>query len=251
MVRRNPELEEAIKTLGKFFQENKNRTVNPFIDINPFARIAESIKILQEEAPGSLIELSKYGWYLGYDSLPKTPIELNRKLKNGDEKEVDEFLSEYYQKELSLVERRLIKRNPARKKLIEEGFHNHRKKNYYSSITLLLTQADGLCYDRANKFYFQNDSDLKKAKIFRPAIHSELAKDEGMFFKTFLAPMNNPSAINELIKNIENFPVRLNRHEIIHGIDIEFGTEINSLKTISFLNYLNDVLHDKTGPNSG
>ena len=248
MVRRNPEFEEAIKALQKVIKTNKANFSDPSENFNPFAIIAESIIYVQRKAPESLIELSKYGWYMGYDSLPKTPIELHEKLKDGKEKEVDKFLSDYYKSELKFVEKRLIKRNPERKILIKEGFSNHYKGHYFSSITLLLTQADGLCYDRAKKFYFQNDSTLKRSKVYRPAIHEDLARNDQIFLKEFLAPMSNPSAINELIKNIKNFPVRLNRHEIIHGIDIEYGTELNSLKTISFLNYLNDVLHDKACP---
>lgn len=249
MVKRNPEFLEAIKAIQKILKGHTVNFVSPFEGINPFAQVAKSIKAFQKEAPGSLMELSKYGWYIGYDSLPKIPIELNEKLQDGKEQEVDEFLSDYYQSELNLIEKRLIERNPTRKSLIEEGFNNHRRKYFYSSISLLLTQADGLCHDRAKKFYFQNDFKLKKQKIYRPAIHEDLEKNDQMFFKEFLAPMKNPSAINELVGKVGNFPVRLNRHEIIHGIDTQYGTNLNSLKTISFLNYLNDVLHDNTGPN--
>jgi hypothetical protein len=250
MVRRDKESEEAIKALQKILKVNFFNLENPFAGINPFAQFAESLKYVQKKTPDSLKELSKYGWYIGYDSLPKTPIELNDKLKDGKEKEVDEFLSEYYHTELKYIEKRLIGRNPSRKALIKEGFSNHNNKCYYSSITLLLTQADGLCYDRAKKFYFQNDNKLKRSKIYQPAILGDLAENNQIFLKEFLAPMDNPTALNELIQNIENFPVRLNRHEIIHGIDIEYGTRLNSLKTISFMNYLNDVLHDKKGPNN-
>ena len=250
MVMRDEESEDAIKALQKILKVNFSNLENPFAGINPFAQFAESIKYVQKKTPDSLIELSKYGWYIGYDSLPKTPIELSVKLRDGKEKEVDELLSDYYQTELRNIEKRLIGLNPGRKALIKEGFNNHHNKYFYSSITLLLTQADGLCYDRAKKFYFQNNNKLKRSKIYQPAILGDLVDNNKMFLKEFLAPMDNPTALNEFIQNIENFPVRLNRHEIIHGIDVEYGTRLNSLKTISFLNYLNDVLNDKKGPNN-
>lgn len=245
MLRTSKESEEAIKAIQNFVKECAEHFNKPILNQNSIAQLANSIKIYQERAPDGLIELSNYGWYLGYDSLPRTPIELSHNLKQGLENEVDQFLSEYYEEELDNIESRLIGRNPKRKEILKEGFANHRKNNFYSSITLLLTQADGLCYDRAKKFYFQNNHKLKRENIYKPAIQEDLEKNEKMFLREFLAPMNNPSAINETMEKIVNFPVRLNRHEIIHGTDTDYGTKINSLKTISFLNYLNDVLHDK------
>ena len=245
MLRISKETEEAIKALQSFVKSYAENFNQPIIDQNSIAQLANSIKTYQEKAPDGLIELSKYGWYLGYDSLPRTPIELSYKLKQGLENEVDKSLSDYYEEELDNIEKRLVGRNPKRKIIIQEGLNNHRNNNFHSSITLLLTQADGLCYDRAKKFYFQNNLKLKRENIYKPAIQEDLEKNEKMFLREFLAPMNNTSAINETMKKIDNFPVRLNRHEIIHGTDIDYGTKLNSIKTISFLNYLNDILHDK------
>ena len=219
-------------------------------DKNPFAMFKELIETIQERAPEGFVELSKYGWYLGYDGLPRTPIELGYKLRMGHENEVNKFLEEYYEEQLGNIENRLFSRNPKRKGILKEGFDNHRKGDYFSSITLLLTQADGLCYDKAKKFYFQNNNRLKRDKIYKPAIEEEIIEESFMFLKEYLAPMNHTAPINESMDNMENFPVRFNRHEIIHGVDLEYGTKINSLKTISFLNYLNDVLHLSNGVTS-
>lgn len=156
---------------------------------------------------------------------------------------MDEFLINYYENELENIQNKLIKNNLKRKNIINEGIENHKNGNYYSSITLLLTQVDGLCYDKTNKMFFKNNFKLAREKKYKPEIEEVLAnEDTGTFFKEFLAPMNEPSAINEHSSNLDKFPIRLNRHEILHGIDYEYGSKVNSLKIISFLSYIDDLL---------
>lgn len=226
----------------------KNNTQNFFIselrkNLEGFAeQLAKAMEILEKEAPIGILELSKYGWYLGYDSLPKTSVELGRKLNKGKSKEVDEILIEYYEEELDLVEKRVIGRNPNRKHIIKEAFDNHRNKRYYSSIVLFLTLIDGLCYDETKKLYFKNNGKLQRSKIYKPAVEEEISKKEKFIIQGFEIPMNQSTGINEHTDNINKFPVRLNRHEILHGMDYKYGTKINSLKVISLLNYINDIV---------
>ena len=202
-------------------------------------QLLEAAKILEQEAPGGFLELSKYGWYLGFDSLPKTPVELGRKLHSGKSVEVDEILKNYYEEELENIEWRLINRNPKRNEILKEALKNHREQNYCSAITVFLTQADGICYDRAKKLFFKNNGELRKKKVYRPEIEEEL---KNIFAKEFAVPLMQPTAINEHSDHTAKFPVKLNRHEILHGMDTSFGTKINSLKIISFLNYINDIV---------
>ncbi len=208
-------------------------------------KLTKSMEILKEETPIGILELSNYGWYLGYDSTPKAPVELGRKLRKGNSKEVDKLLIEYYEEELDLVEKRVISRNPKRKSLLREAFDNHRNKRYYSSIVLLLTQIDGLCYDETKRLYFKNNRSLQRSNIYKPEVEEEITKKQKFIIEGFEIPLNRSTGINEHIDNIYKFPIRLNRHEILHGIDYTFGTKINSLKIISFLNYINDIVRYK------
>lgn len=237
MLRNTKEIQESIKVLQDALKEFTDNYQNPF------AMLAEMMKIIEEKAPYGFKELANYGWYLDHTCLPKTPIELGEKLKNGKVDEVDKFLINYYENELENIQTRLIKKNEHRKEIIKEGIENHKNKKYYSSITLLLTQADGLCYDKAKKLYFKNNPKLSRKKKYKPEIEETLSNDTAVILKEFLAPMNEPTTINEHISKLERFPIRLNRHEILHGMDSNYGSKINSLKIISFLSYINDVLH--------
>lgn len=210
----------------------------------PIDELIDSMKYTAEKAPERFLILTNYCWFLGYDSLPKTPAELGRKLKKGEIEEVDIFLMDYYEDTLDNIERRLTHRNTNRKHLFEEAFRNHREKRYHSAITLFLTQADGICYDKTGKFFFRNNRDLARKNIFKPQIEEDLrVKENNFVFHPFKTPIDQPIAINDLSENVTNFPIKLNRHEIIHGMDTGFGTKLNSLKIISFINYVNDIIH--------
>ena len=174
-------------------------------------KIAKSMEIYQEEGPYGILILSNYGWYLGYDSMLKTPVELGRKLKSGNVKEVDKILTDYYEEELDFVERRIIDGNQHRKSIIEEAFNNHRNKRYFSSIVLLLTQIDGLCYDETGKVYFRNNRELQKSKIYKPEVEEKITKQK-IITEGFEIPLNQSTGINEHPNNVSKFPVRLNRH---------------------------------------
>ncbi|MCC8360279.1 hypothetical protein [Salinimicrobium sediminilitoris] len=202
--------------------------------------LMEAAKILDEESPDAFWLLCTYGWYFGYDSLPKTPIELARELNKGNQKEVDDFLVQYYEDELDDMERRLVHRYPNRIGVLREGFQNHREKRYFSSITLLLTQVDGICKERTGDIFF-TAKETKGVKIRKPRI-AEAFNEEEVFFRPFLVPLKETSTINSHWSKLHSFPLRFNRHEILHGEDISYGSKINSLKVISLLNYLSDIL---------
>ena len=192
--------------------------------------------------PESLIELAKYGWYIDMDFLPKTPIELLHKIKNGKIDIVDEFLCDYYSEKLDYINIKLCREYPNRELIFKEAFSCYDQKQYFASIALFLTQADGICYDKTKKLFFLNNKDLKKKKKYVPEVEAEIQRVSGDFMDFLLEPIKEASAINDNIGNIRNFPVNLNRHSILHGMKTDYGTRTNSLKIISFVMYLSDVL---------
>lgn len=210
------------------------------------AQIKEAWEIIKKEAPEGTVELSKYGWYLGYDSLPKTPVELSRKLKKGKTDEVDKFLCEFYEEELDNIENRIIDWNPNRGTIIKEAFENHRNKRYFSSIALLLTQIDGLCHDEyGEKFFASEKKIIQDEELRRPKIRKSILKEKGDSLNVFLVILDRVRGINVHTDKLSEFPVRLNRHEILHGMDYEYGTQLNSFKIISLLNFINDIVRYK------
>jgi len=57
-----------------------------------------------------------------------------------------------------------------------------------------------------------------------------------------LTPIKEQNPIMAREEDLNKFPVKLNRHRILHGIDIDYGSEKNSFRCLSFVKYLSDLL---------
>ena len=60
----------------------------------------------------------------------------------------------------------------------------------------------------------------------------------------FLSPLASTLPINASKKQRESDFNQLNRHQVLHGESVGYGTKINSLKAISLINYV--ALFEKT-----
>lgn len=67
-----------------------------------------------------------------------------------------------------------------------------------------------------------------------------------MLAQITLHPILVRAGINASDKQIENgeFPDSPHRHPILHGREIDYPTELNSLKVISFVGYLGGVVYE-------
>lgn len=41
---------------------------------------------------------------------------------------------------------------------------------------------------------------------------------------------------------MKNYLLKLNRHQILHGVDVKYGNKINFFKSLSLLVYISDLL---------
>jgi hypothetical protein len=208
---------ENIKDIGKQFSENLKRT------------------------PGSLILLAKYGWYLDFESDINLPIELGNLITENKIEEVDSYLVKYYTKYLDQFFSNLFKNHPMREIIFTQIYEAHKSENYYISVPCVLSQIDGICFDYTSKKYFIKNKKDKQYK-YLPEVAEEFSNVSSSIVKAFIAPIltQNPMISHE--SSLNDYPVHLNRNTIMHGIDIEYGTQLNSLKCLSLLFYISDML---------
>ena len=62
------------------------------------------------------------------------------------------------------------------------------------------------------------------------------------FRHALLSPLSQPLPISASKNERNDAFNELNRHQVMHGESLDYGTEINSLKSISLLNYVTQVL---------
>lgn len=202
-----------------------------------FQRIRYWLEVQPRRDRESLTKLAHRGWFLG----PNWPVSaisvLGRQVEVAPH-DVDEDVGQYIGRNLD-IEARLVESYPHRSKLLQEGFWAHRKQKYALSIPLFLAQADGLFYDRFQENLFRKRGREDAAKGFTSEV-------KGLFFRAVLYPLSESTPLWEDSRSLEENFGGLNRHQVLHGMKVDYDTEISSLKAISLLDYLNWVLNRPT-----
>jgi len=163
-------------------------------------------------------------------------------IDEGEFKELDETMGAWTLKLLDETEEELCASFPHREALLREAFTNYREDRYASSITLLLTQIDGMCHDLFDIVFFKVK---QKAPEVREKIQ-QLGLD--MFAEILLHPILIKSGINASDEQIEKgeFSQSPHRHAILHGRDVGYANELNNLKIISFAGFMGSTVRGIT-----
>jgi hypothetical protein len=164
-------------------------------------------------------------------------------LVDKDDAFIESVLINTYRTNIQSILEKLRTSFPYRALLIQSAFEAHNQGNYNASIPLMLAQAEGICQDKygVKLFSTKNGVPLTKEKV------ENQLKSKGYIggvIEAVVEPLISGSAL--MLNNSEMFNKRtadpnynvLNRHEILHGVDKNYGNEINSLRAISLLSYL-------------
>lgn len=237
----NNQLQDLIEIQNKI-----NGSLVPIIENtvkDPFKNLSSTIQNLQksmEDFPISFQEslkiLANNGWFLDL----QMPIPFTQKiadfLENGKHEEAEVILIQYFQNRLSNISENLISNHQNRSKILKSAFYAHENSLFDLSIPVFLAQADGICYETVKKYYFIKSNKKPSTSKFVDTLNTT------NFRKALLYPLTETFPVSASEKERgENFN-ELNRHQIIHGEVFDYGTELNSLKSISLLNYISQVL---------
>jgi hypothetical protein len=202
-----------------------------------FEGLQRTFRDLSPRVQEALILLGEHGWYFDMDMPIPNLWELKEMLTEGEVTQVEELLCAYYEAKIDEIEESIVEKYPNRQKPIKAAFSAHRRQEYLLSIPVLLAQADGICKEVINENYFRRT---------RPGLPRTAYYVEKIASDTFTAALLSPLAQNFPIMANENERSEsfseLNRHMVLHGESLDYGTKINSLKAISLINYIAHVL---------
>ena len=205
----------------------------------------ERMRELPDQIKVLLSQLAEEGWFFPLLDFPPSVMDYLTELLESDEEKVDSSLVEFFTSRLDEILQDLSVTFPERKHLFESGFKAHKCKEYDLSIPVLLAQADGVCLDMLGvKLYSRH----KGVPVTKDALTEKircLPVDE--IVDAFFEPLRSGSVfslgkdkVKEKRERNTSYKV-LNRHEIMHGIDVNYGNEVNSLKAMAQLHYLTSV----------
>lgn len=196
------------------------------------------LKRLEEYYPYNAKALSKYGWFIELDAEQDMPIILENKLNEDSLRLVSIAIENYYREELDRIIEELYSRHSERHHILTEIYDAYKAGYFYTATMGLLSQIDGICYDRFDCLFFHKD----KSNEYLPDITVKLQEKEDEFLHIVISPITEQCPIYAQEKDLREYPIQLNRHKILHGKDTQYGQDINFLKCLSLLKYMSDLL---------
>ncbi|WXU00018.1 MAG: hypothetical protein Ctma_0723 [Catillopecten margaritatus gill symbiont] len=201
-----------------------------------FEELQRSFRELPPKIQEALLLLAQHGWYLDFNMPLSSLWKIKRAISSGEINEVEEALTEYFENQLGEIEKSFSDQFPHRSHIISSVIKAHRNGEYFLSIPVLLAQTDGICKEVVGQYLF-----MRKDRKPRTAIYVEQVAAD-----TYKAALLSPLAASIPISASEHEREKgfnlLNRHMVLHGESLNYGSKVNSLKAISLINYVSQAL---------
>lgn len=197
-----------------------------------FQDLVESWRHYPARVKENLVALAEAGWYLDAEMDLTDIIYFKEELENGTIEEINEELAQHFHASLDRIEQSLCADHPTRAHLIKDAFAAHRDGKYSLSIPALFAQADGICFDLTGQQIFSGNGIYRFAKRIDPSTLE----------RAYLEPLLRAIPITSSSRQQRTKIPQLNRHAVMHGESTDFPSEHNSLKAISFVNFVSHVL---------
>jgi hypothetical protein len=251
------------KEINKFEGEEKG-ALNEKID---FTKISDSLRNIAKTISEGLVPIIEYMQELSpiiykviYDineNMPQRFKDINTKLANNgwyiirdmdlnhmcdieerSGEDLDEFMASFARKIITEIPTRIKKHYPKRWKIINDTVNAHESQLYTLSIPVILAQVDGIANEMFNISIFGTvyKTENPKTKQARLKVINEDRKSSEAIF---LYPLDILTSFNNY--HTKNDARVLNRNNVMHGSDISYDTEINSLRCFVLLNYVLDI----------
>ena len=213
------------------FQKAIQESIGP-----AFLELHKGFQELPARTQEALLLLGRHGWYLDPEMSLPALWELKRALSEGNILEAEAALVEYFEGRVSEIEESITTKFPHRSHLIRSAFGAHQREEYVLSIPVLLAQADGICKETVDQYLF-----IRQDKKPSTAIYvAQIAADT--YMAALLSPLAAIMPIGASEKERTAGFAALNRHTVLHGESLDYGSKPNSLKAISLVNYVAHVL---------
>lgn len=204
-------------------------------NIHPaLSELAIGLANLPEKYKKAVLLVANEGWYIDPDEMAfDQPARIANAYEKGRHQEAEEQLIEHYRARLGEIENVLSAQFPKRAPIFKNAFEAHRQGLYFASIPTLLAQVDGVCLDITSHYLFQRGRGEERTGI---APYVDRFAIEPLS-QAMLAPFLEPHSITLTSKQRVPGFSKLNRHMVLHGESLDYGTEANSLRAVSLLYY--------------
>ncbi|MNJ40303.1 hypothetical protein D3C77_351950 [compost metagenome] len=151
---------------------------------------------------------------------------------------LNDLFIEVYRESLDDLEASMLDRFPKRAFAIGPAINAHRRGEFALSIPVFLSQADGILLDITSAELFTSKGHISKHA--QSQISTEPHENWlGYFDDAKWSPLSvvRPIGWSPKERSKEGYD-GLNRHTIMHGMDLNYASEVNSYKSLSLLVYI-------------
>jgi len=232
---------EIFKTVQKSFMKSFHEALANFTEQR--ARIVETIRNefaerFPKEIQPIISALADRGWFISGEAGFSSLLELKDFLDQEHAEIIDLKMADWISESIPSIERSLAEDFPERLPFLSAAIRAHSDKEYELSVPIFLIQAEGICLDLLKVKLFSSSSGVP---ITKKAINK---LEINPFTKSMLFPLLEGSGITASEHERHKYPTCLNRHEILHGIDVKYANRMNSLKALSLIWFLCTILSD-------
>jgi hypothetical protein len=203
---------------------------------------------LPTKSKEAMVLASSKGWFFGWHESLGELMALVEKLAVTELSHVDEFMGQYYRNNLEVLTHELVERHPNRASVIKAAVRAHRElgtDGYFLSVPVFIAQADGLLTEIAGvesaTMKAKNTRELRSSKALREKLATDQESLDLIHPILIMHELDFMKSASEREKASQASGVSftaLNRHRVMHGESWDYGTEINSLKSFSFLAFI-------------
>lgn len=189
--------------------------------------------------------MGQRGWFVsGYFGLSEI-VELASICGTVIPDALDRHVADMYRTSVAEHGESLSRDYPTRTFAIQPAVAAHQRREYALSVPIFFAQAEGIFYDRAQKYIFRKekgqnirDAATKQLAAFAQAIepYDTFSRFMQIMWQPFADPL--PIGYSESDRSKHGY-AGLNRNTVLHGIALaEYATEENSLKAFSLLSHV-------------
>jgi hypothetical protein len=187
----------------------------------------------------SHLTLATHGWFISLDfTSTETSFSAAKCFLSGQIEKGSQLMVEHYREVLGEIQKEVETAFPSRRAILRKAFDAHRRKDYELSIPVMLSQADGIGEDIFGKDISPTSQHRKNVEARRKFVEGKFDSATRKILGGYYSLITSLLPINAGKSGRVKFNSPLNRHLILHGIDIGYATEINALKAASWLQYI-------------
>ncbi|MFG0583989.1 hypothetical protein ACF8C1_12170 [Pseudomonas sp. zjy_9] len=249
----NPGLSKALDT-ARVFNERFPSAVAEFLKSDFMTQLTETIVGLKEanekraekypQFSRNLEEIANQGWFLSlhmdFPSYEQLAFSLDYLPESeGRWEALDKAFSNHYSKSIDYYLDCITSRYPERGFAIRPAVAAHLRGEYALSVPVFFSQAEGVLRDETQRELFTKKGHISNYAQDRRGDAPDGTEWFGYFDDAVWAPLCGDLPIAWGPGQREKVGYKgLNRNTTLHGIDLGYATEVNSLKAFSLLCYV-------------